>query len=74
MYINKNKHDITMNSWTKPYLKFVLKPITKNGYSYGFISEADILYIFVKEGSIKDTIEVSDDLFVEYDENNRIAG
>ena len=37
-------------------------------------SEADILYIFVKKGSIKDTIEVSDDLFVEYDENNRIAG
>lgn len=37
-------------------------------------SEADILYIFVKEGSIKDTIEVSDDLFVEYDENNHIAG
>jgi len=29
--------------------------------------EVDILYIFVKEGSIKDTIEVSDDLFVEYD-------
>jgi len=37
-------------------------------------SEADILYIFVKEGSTKDTIEVSDDLFVEYDENNHIAG
>ena len=37
-------------------------------------SEADILYLFVKEGSIKDTIEVSDDLFVEYDENNHIAG
>ena len=37
-------------------------------------SEADILYIFVKEGSIKDTMEVSDDLFVEYDENNHIAG
>ncbi len=37
-------------------------------------SEADILYIFVKEGSIKDTIEISDDLFVEYDENNQIAG
>lgn len=36
--------------------------------------EADILYILVKEGSIKDTIEISDDLFVEYDENNHIAG
>lgn len=37
-------------------------------------SEADILYIFVKEGNIKDTIEVSDDLFVEYDEDDHIAG
>ncbi|MFZ2071081.1 MAG: DUF2283 domain-containing protein [Halobacteriota archaeon] len=37
-------------------------------------SEADILYILVKEGRIKDTTEVSDDLFVEYDENNHIVG
>ncbi len=36
--------------------------------------EADIIYIFVKEGSIKDTIEVSDDLFLEYDEDNHIIG
>jgi uncharacterized protein YuzE len=36
--------------------------------------EADILYILVKEGSIKETIEVSDDLFVEYDEDDHIVG
>jgi uncharacterized protein YuzE len=36
--------------------------------------ETDILYILVKEGSIKETIEVSDDLFVEYDEEDHIAG
>jgi len=36
--------------------------------------EADILYILVKEGSIKETIEVSDDLFVEYDEEDHITG
>lgn len=36
--------------------------------------EADILYILVKEGAIKETEEVSDDLFVEYDEDNHIAG
>lgn len=36
--------------------------------------EADILYILVKEGSTKETIEVSDDLFVEYDEDDHIVG
>jgi len=36
--------------------------------------EADILYILVKEGSIKDTVEISDDLFVEYDEDGSIVG
>jgi uncharacterized protein YuzE len=36
--------------------------------------EADILYILVKEGTIKETEEGSDDLLVEYDEDNRIAG
>jgi uncharacterized protein YuzE len=36
--------------------------------------EADILYILVKEGTIKETEEVSNDLFVEYDEDNHIAG
>ena len=36
--------------------------------------EADILYILIKEGSIKNTIEIDDDLFIEYDENNNIVG
>jgi len=36
--------------------------------------EADILYILIKEGSIKNTVEISDDLFIEYDENNNIVG
>ncbi|MGB3459423.1 MAG: hypothetical protein WBB08_09055, partial [Halobacteriota archaeon] len=30
-YINKNKHIIAMNTWTKPYLRYILKPITQNG-------------------------------------------
>jgi uncharacterized protein YuzE len=36
--------------------------------------EGDILYILVKEGRIKDTIEVGEDLFVEVDEEGKIAG
>ena len=36
--------------------------------------EADILYILVKEGEIKDTEEIDEDLFVEYDENGNIVG
>ena len=36
--------------------------------------EADILYILVKEGKVKDTEEIDKDLFVEYDENGNIAG
>ena len=36
--------------------------------------EADILYILIKEGSTKNTIEIGDDLFIEYDENNNIVG
>ncbi len=36
--------------------------------------EADILYILVKEGEIKDTEEIDEDLFVEYDENGSIIG
>ncbi len=36
--------------------------------------EGDILYILAKEGPIKDTIEIGDDLFVEVDESGEIAG
>jgi hypothetical protein len=31
VYITKNKYDIAMNTWTMPYLRSVLKPITQNG-------------------------------------------
>ncbi len=37
-------------------------------------SESDILYILVREGKIKDTVEISEDLFIEYDENDNIVG
>jgi len=36
--------------------------------------EADIFYILVKEGKVKDTEEIDEDLFVEYDENGNIIG
>lgn len=37
-------------------------------------SEADILYVLIKEGTVKDTVEVVDDVYVEYAEDNSIAG
>jgi uncharacterized protein YuzE len=39
-----------------------------------FDPEADILYILIKEGPLKDTIEIADDLFVEISEDGSIAG
>ncbi|MCD6574009.1 MAG: DUF2283 domain-containing protein [Thermoplasmata archaeon] len=36
--------------------------------------ESDILYLLIREGKIKDTIEISEDLFIEYDENDNIVG
>ncbi len=36
--------------------------------------ETDILYILIKEGKIKDTEEIDENLFVEYDENGNIIG
>lgn len=36
--------------------------------------DSDILYLLIKEGDIEDTIEVSEDLFVEYDEKRDIVG
>ncbi|MCD6493337.1 MAG: DUF2283 domain-containing protein [Archaeoglobaceae archaeon] len=35
-------------------------------------AEADIPYIFIKGGKIKDTAEVGEDIFVEYGENDEI--
>lgn len=37
-------------------------------------AESDILYLLIRKGEIKDTIEVSEDLFIEYDENNDPIG
>jgi len=39
-----------------------------------FDPEADILYILVKEGPVKDTEEVAEDIFVEHAEDGSIAG
>jgi uncharacterized protein YuzE len=39
-----------------------------------FDPEADILYILIKEGPLKDTVEIADDLFVEISEDGSIAG
>jgi len=36
--------------------------------------EGDILYILVKDGGIKDTVEIGEDVFVEVDEEGKIAG
>jgi len=37
-------------------------------------SDSDILYLWIKEGEIKDTVEVGEDLFIEYDEDNNPVG
>jgi uncharacterized protein YuzE len=36
--------------------------------------EADILYIIIREGPIKDTVEAGDEIFVEIAEDEEIAG
>ncbi len=36
--------------------------------------EADILYILIKEGEVEDTIEVDEDVFLEYGVNKEIIG
>lgn len=37
-------------------------------------AESDILYLLIKEGNIKNTVEVSEDMFIEYDENDEPVG
>jgi len=46
----------------------------ENQMKVRYDSDSDILYLLIKEGDIEDTIEVSEDLFVEYDEKKNIAG
>lgn len=36
--------------------------------------DSDILYLLIRDGEIKDTVEVSEDLFIEYDENDNPLG
>ena len=36
--------------------------------------ESDILYIFLKEGSVEDTIEANEDVFIELGENGEVIG
>lgn len=46
----------------------------KNPVSIRYDSEGDILYILSKKGPIKDTVEITDDIFIEIGENNEILG
>ena len=36
--------------------------------------DSDILYLLIREGEVKDTVEVSEDLFIEYDDNDNPVG
>jgi uncharacterized protein YuzE len=36
--------------------------------------EADILYIIIREGPVKDTVEAGDEVFIEVTEDEKIAG
>ncbi len=42
--------------------------------SVHYDSEADILYILLREGPVEDTVEVAEDVFVELDEKGEIIG
>jgi len=46
----------------------------ENQMKVRYDSDLDILYLLIKGGDIEDTIEVSEDLFVEYDEKRDIVG
>ncbi len=46
----------------------------ENQMKVRYDSDSDILYLLIKGGDIEDTIEVSEDLFVEYDEKSDIVG
>ncbi len=46
----------------------------KNKVKVRYDSEADILYLLIKEGEIKDTDEIAENIFIELNESNEIAG
>ena len=36
--------------------------------------ESDILYILIKEGEVEDTVEVAEDIFIEYGPEKEVMG
>ena len=48
--------------------------MVKNKPKVRYDQDADILYIKVKGGSIKDMVDVAGDVFVEFDDKGNIAG
>jgi uncharacterized protein YuzE len=48
--------------------------MVKNRMKVRYSLESDILYILVKEGKIKDTVELAEGLFMEIAEDGSIAG
>jgi uncharacterized protein YuzE len=44
------------------------------GVRVSYDPEADILYIVIREGPVKDTVEAEDDVFIEIAEDGNVAG
>lgn len=48
--------------------------MAKNKAKVRYDKDSDIVYIKIKEGSIEDTVDVAEDVFVERDKDGNIAG
>ncbi len=48
--------------------------MAKNKAKLRYDKDSDIVYIKVKEGSIEDTVDVAEDVFIEHDKDGNIAG
>ncbi|MDE1863580.1 MAG: DUF2283 domain-containing protein [Thaumarchaeota archaeon] len=48
--------------------------MAKNKPEIRYDRDSDILYIKIKEGSIDDTVDVAEDVFVEKDKNGNMVG
>jgi uncharacterized protein YuzE len=48
--------------------------MVKNKVKVRYSPESDILYILIKKGKLKDTVELAEDLFMEIAEDGSIAG
>ncbi|MCC6005170.1 MAG: DUF2283 domain-containing protein [Thermofilum sp.] len=44
------------------------------GVRVSYDPEADILYMVIREGPVKDTVEAEDDVFIEIAEDGNVAG